>query len=138
MKRITAIALLTIASFVTAGSALAADRGVEATVPFDFSVGSHLLPAGTYTIASPSEGVLEIRNSDRQIVATTVALVAHDDAKGRGDLVFDRYGNKYFLSEVLCPSVAMNAKIPASKMEKLAKTQEARLPSDGQILVAAK
>ena len=75
MKRITAIALLTIASFVTAGSALAADRGVEATVPFDFTVGNHLLPAGTYTIASPSSNVLEIRNAEGRIVATTVALL---------------------------------------------------------------
>jgi hypothetical protein len=138
MKRITAIALLTIASFVTAGSALAADRGVEAKVPFDFTVGSHLLPAGTYTIASHSSNVIELRNAEGRIVATTVALSAHDDAKGNGDLVFDRYGNKYFLSEVLCPAASMSAKIPASKMEKLAKTQEARLPSDGQILVAAK
>jgi len=138
MKRITAIALLTIASFVTAGSALAADRGVEATVPFDFTVGNHLLPAGTYTIASSSSNVIEIRGSDGQIVATTVALAAHDDAKGNGDLVFDRYGNKYFLSEVLCPAASMSAKLPSSKMEKVAQTQEARLPSDGQILVAAK
>jgi len=138
MKRISAIALLTIASFVTAGSALAADRGVEATVPFDFTVGNHLLPAGTYTIASSSSNVIEIRSSDGQIVATTVALAAHDDAKGNGDLVFYRYGSKYFLSEVLCPSASMSAKLPASKMEKMAKTQEARLPYDGQILVAAK
>ncbi len=138
MKRITAVALLTIASFVTAGSALAADRGVEATVPFDFTVGNHLLPAGTYTIASPSSNVVEIRNAEGQIVATTVALSANDDAKGNGDLVFDRYGNKYFLSEVLCPAASMHAKLPPSKMEKMAKTQEARLPSDGQILVAAK
>jgi len=138
MKRITAIALLTIASFVTAGSALAADRGVEATVPFDFTVGNHLLPAGTYIIASTSSNIVSIRNSDGQVVATTVALAAHDDAQGKGDLVFDRYGNKYFLNEVLCPAASMSAKLPRSKMEKMAQTQEARLPADGQILIAAK
>jgi hypothetical protein len=44
LKQITAVALLSIASFVTAGKALAQDRAVQATVPFDFTVGDKLLP----------------------------------------------------------------------------------------------
>ena len=40
MKQITAVALLSIGSFVTAGRALAQDRAVQATVPFDFTVGN--------------------------------------------------------------------------------------------------
>jgi hypothetical protein len=42
--------LFTLAVFVTAGSALAQDRAVWATVPFDFTVADKLLPSGTYTI----------------------------------------------------------------------------------------
>ena len=138
MKPITAIALLTIASFVPLGSALAADQAVEAKVPFDFTVGNQLLPAGTYRISSASSGMLEIRDSSGQPWVKTAALQAHSDAIGRGDLVFDRYGDKYFLSEIICPSAAISAHIPASKLEKQARTHEASLHSSGQTLVAVK
>ena len=52
MNRISAIALFVAASFVTAGSALAQDHRVQATVPFSFTVNGATLPAGTYTIGS--------------------------------------------------------------------------------------
>ena len=50
MKRITAIALFAIASFAVADKSFAQGPTVQATVPFDFTVGNKLLPAGTYTI----------------------------------------------------------------------------------------
>ena len=74
MKRITAIALLTIATFVTAGRALAQDRAVQATVPFDFTVGEKLLPAGTYTIATASSDVIAIKNYDRRIAILSAEI----------------------------------------------------------------
>ena len=54
MKRITSTALFTLAVLVTAAlvpgtGAMAQGRAVRATVPFDFTVGDKLLPAGTYT-----------------------------------------------------------------------------------------
>ena len=45
MKRITAIALLAIANFAMAGTSFAQSNGVQADVPFDFTVGNRLLPA---------------------------------------------------------------------------------------------
>lgn len=138
MKPIAAIAILTIASFVAVASALAADQGVEAKVPFDFTVGNQHLPAGTYTISSTSSGILEIRDSSGQPWVKTVSLPAYNDAVGRSDLVFDRYGDKYFLSEIVCPSAAISAHIPASKLEKQTRTHEASLHSGGQTLVALK
>jgi len=82
--------------------------------------------------------MLEIRDSSGQPWVMTAALQAHSDAIGRGDLVFDRYGDKYFLSEIICPSAAISAHIPASKLEKQARTHEASVPSSGQTLVAVK
>ena len=46
MKRITAIALFAAASALGAGHALAQDHAVQATMPFDFTVGNKLLPQG--------------------------------------------------------------------------------------------
>ncbi|MBV8114110.1 MAG: hypothetical protein JO300_05170, partial [Silvibacterium sp.] len=53
MKRITTTALFILAALVTAGGAVAQDRAVRATVPFDFTVGDKLLPAGNYEISEP-------------------------------------------------------------------------------------
>ena len=57
-------------------------------------------------------------------------------------LVFDRYGNQYFLHEVLCPNVAsLNLEVAPSKTEKNARQHatEAKLHNSGdQTMVAAR
>ena len=50
MKRNFAIALLAVSTLAAAGKAVAQDLAVQATVPFEFTVGGKLLPADTYTI----------------------------------------------------------------------------------------
>jgi hypothetical protein len=139
MKRITATALFTLAALVTAGGAMAQDRAVRATVPFAFTVGNKLLPAGNYEISTPQTDVVEIRNRDNtHIVAmTTTSFDSHESRSG-GKLVFDKYGDQYFLSEILCQSAAITASVPPSKQEKQARMQEAALHNASQVFVAAK
>ena len=62
MKRIASIALFALVSFVTVGFASAQERAVKADVPFDFTVGNKLVPAGTYTISA----VFVQRNRDSE------------------------------------------------------------------------
>jgi hypothetical protein len=138
MKRITAIALVAFASLFTAGSALAQYSAVRSTVPFDFTVGNKLLPSGTYTITSESYGVILLRNSDRRISMFSITNSDRRELKGGGKLVFTKYGDQYFLSEVLCPDAAMNLSLPHSKLEKRIRLQEAMVHNDDQVLVAAK
>ena len=90
-----------------AGSAWAtAQTGSEhratADIPFTFSVGNRILPAGKYDfrIVNPSsdQNILQIRSvggSVSVLVQTNgVKVDAADDAR----LVFDRYGDRYFFS----------------------------------------
>ncbi len=72
MKRITAIALLAIANFAMAGTSFAQSKMVKANVPFDFTVGKQLLPAGTYTIKAESSGLIAIKNHDKPITVLTI------------------------------------------------------------------
>jgi hypothetical protein len=140
MKRITTIALLTLASFVTVGSISAQERAVRANVPFDFTVGNKLVPAGTYTISSESvrsPNVVVIRNGDQRIAIMSSAFAADNQSK-QSVLVFTRHGDQYFLHEILCSSRDMNLQLPASKAEKRAQTQEASLSTGNQVLVALK
>ena len=64
----------------------------------------------------------------------------NDDKKpvNRGELVFNQYGDKYFLTEVLCPAGGMNMKLTTSKLEKRDRINEAAVPTTTQVLVATK
>src|SRR5277367_673577 len=138
MKRNFAIALLAVSTLAAAGKAVAQDLAVQATVPFEFTVGGKLLPADTYTITSSESGVILIRAADTHFWAETT--VSHTDQQSnRGsELVFDKYGEKYFLHEVLDPSVAgLNVDVPKSKLEKQVKVQEAKYGGEPEVVLIA-
>jgi hypothetical protein len=139
MKRTTAIALIAMANFVLAGTSFAQSNGVRATVPFDFTVGTRLLPSGTYTIEKKSmnENVIVIESHDKPIAVLSLVNRDSNKSPNGGKLLFHKYGGQYFLSEILCDSEDMNVEIPPSKTEKRVQLQQATLESSSQIAVAA-
>lgn len=74
-----------------------------ADIPFDFSVGYKILPAGQYTVkalAADNTGLL-IQSADESTSVLRLSEAtgpAKDKAYAR--LVFHRYGERYFLAEV--------------------------------------
>ncbi len=140
MKRIAAIALFVASTLLTVGSAVAQDRQVKATVPFNFTVNNSWLPAGTYTIGSNSDtpNLLSIRDRAKSVHILAMGLTDPRDSEKVGKLVFHRYGNQYFLSEIRCGSASMNVHFPATKLEKKARTQtqEAGLRVNDDVLIA--
>ena len=139
MKRIPAIALLAIANFALAGTSFAQSNGVQAKVPFDFTVGDKVLPAGNYTIRSESSHVIMIKNHDHPgEAALSLVNQSSDKSPNGGKLLFQKYGTQYFLSEILCDSAEMNLRVPPSKREKRAQLQQARLNESSTTLVAAR
>jgi hypothetical protein len=128
MKRITALAFLT-AALISMGSACAHAQAPAFKVPFDFTVGNQVLPAGTYQVSYASQtsenGILIRSKGERPHAALTTTYPA-DPSTGVGKLIFTKYGNQYFLHKVLCS--AMNVALPASRLEKRARIQEAHLP----------
>jgi hypothetical protein len=138
MKRINAVALFAIATLATIGSAAAQDRAVQAAVPFSFAVAGKTLPSGTYTITSESAGLIMIQDRATHAAVQVVTMPDHHESRNGGKLVFNRYGNQYFLSEILSPDAAVNVSIPASKQEKQVRLQEAELKGGETVLVALK
>lgn len=128
MNRFTAIALFTLTCLVTAGTIVAQDREVRANVPFDFTVGNQMLPAGSYTMYVSSPDQLLIRNKDQHQI-TVLSRTSSETPDGYTDarLVFNKYGSQYFLREVEASSVAMNVELGRSRSEKKAQVQEAKL-----------
>jgi hypothetical protein len=139
MKRITALALFTIASLASYSAATAQQPGMRAKIPFDFTVGNTSLPAGEYTITSPSEPVVWLRNTDNGSTATVVSTHSYRDSGAVSELVFLKYGDHYFLHCALGGShSAMNLDIAPGKAEKEARIQEAKLHNGHEVLVAAR
>jgi hypothetical protein len=137
MNRISAIALLAIANLAMAGTALAQSNSVEAKVPFDFTVGDKVLPAGTYTIKPASASLILISTADHRTASFTLVSEDSGSSPDGGKLVFHRYGDQYFLSKILCDNADLHVAIPASKREKATEHEQARNKTNGTTLVAA-
>ena len=139
MKRITALALFTIASLASFSAATAQEPGMKAKILFDFTVGNATLPAGEYTINSPSQWVVRLRNADNASSAAVIGTQSNHDSGSVSELVFRKYGDRYFLHCVLGGSnSAMNLDIASGKAEKEARIQEAKLHTRHEVLVAAR
>jgi hypothetical protein len=134
MKKFAAIALVIFAGVCTAGSLQAQSHEVRADVPFNFVVGNKQLPAGHYTFFTQPSYTLVIRNTRYQLTI----LSRTDDAgslKGYSNrLVFNKYGDHYFLREIRCPSIAMNVELRQSKLEKQIRVQTAWLGPEQTLL----
>jgi hypothetical protein len=75
---------------------------VVVNVPFDFTAGKANLKAGAYSIRRLNENALSIRSADGKTSAVVNAplTIGSRDFKAGERLVFNRYGNEYFLSQV--------------------------------------
>src|SRR5882672_11341621 len=75
---------------------------VEVKIPFDFSAGKATLKAGTYSIKRTSANTLAIRSDDGKTTALVNAplTIGSRDFKAGERLVFNQYGDQYFLSQV--------------------------------------
>ncbi|AXC13396.1 hypothetical protein ACPOL_4119 [Acidisarcina polymorpha] len=139
MNRMTALALVTLATLSSIGAASAQDRGLRATVPFEFTVGTRLLPADTYRVTVISAGLIRLQNRDGHFAAATTTFMDAKQSPNGSKLVFTKHGNQYFLREILCPTnPGMNVAIPPSKLEKRVERQEAMLHGGEPVLIAAR
>ena len=138
---VVAFAVCLLASLAVVGNVSAQDHTIKANIPFDFTVGNTWMPAGEYRISSPFREVVEVRSADLTRTAEIVSSESHMELGSGSKLVFDKYGDQYFLRHVLCPSVAsLNLDVPQGKAEKNARSHslEAKGNNGEQTMVAAK
>ncbi len=93
-------------------------RGETVTdIPFPFTVANQSLPPGRYTITPVNQTLLRIFDSHNQ---GTVILAHSTDAmaaEATGRMVFHRYGDAYFLSEVWDPTSGTGHQLFESRAE---------------------
>jgi len=95
------IALLacTLAATAMASHAYAQSHTMQANVPFAFHNGSQRLPAGVYRVEIESSHVILLRGKSRSGFAMANPAIATTPTSV-GKLVFTRYGDQYYLSEI--------------------------------------
>ena len=99
--KITSIFGLFLMLAITSVQAQTASR-VEVTIPFDFAAGKALFKAGTYSIKKVSDNTVAIRSIDGKTTKLIDAplTIGSRDSKAGERVVFNQYGDQYFLSQV--------------------------------------
>ena len=114
MQRRVVLGMLLILSAI---SATAQSRGFRASVPFDFSVGGQVLPAGTYQFQRPlgqpspdsAVGMIAVRQVDGLAYSAVVTSLAQpmkasdrnlDQNRPETRLVFKKHAGQWQLSQV--------------------------------------
>ncbi len=105
LTMVTIIVVFAVASAVAANaqSSNQPANKVVANVPFDFSVGYKILPAGEYsvkTFAAGESGLLIESADEGTTVLRLSQAIEPGKNKAHARLVFRRYGERYFLAEV--------------------------------------
>ena len=125
---ITAVSFL----LVAAAAPLAAQGPkLTANVPFEFTIAGKTMPAGEYEVwRSPSTAMVALRGIDQRTSA--LSLVSGEPIESRDPasdtkLVFHRYGDRYFLRQVVNGYGAVAFVLPESRAEReMAKTATLR------------
>jgi hypothetical protein len=91
-------------TFLTTNAYGQAGKTANANVTFDFQIGDRLYPAGNYRIESfsrQSDNILRIKSlggaNENQLILPNVAIAG---TRQMPRLVFHKYGETYFLSEI--------------------------------------
>jgi len=121
MKRqaISFVSLLSL--LLVAGSAIAQTVHVRADIPFSFAVGSKTYSAGTYSIGTVGDHdnkVLLLQSGDGTSMMVISNAAERFTPADKTKLVFSRYGNQYFLSQVWLNGATRGHQLPKSNREK--------------------
>jgi hypothetical protein len=95
---------------------------VEANIPFPFHAGNTKLPAGNYIIHvldNSNLTVMEISTADGSTSALfEVETAEANSAPAKSELIFNKYGNRYFLAKLFDEGNPSGSKVVESRYEK--------------------
>jgi hypothetical protein len=121
MKAFFRVSIMLALALVAATQVIRAQEPLLVNIPFAFTAGNMALPAGEYRVENLNQnsGVLLIQRTDASVAKTALSIAAEVNApQAQSKLVFHRYGNSYFLSEVWVAGHARGREIPKSAKEK--------------------
>ena len=137
--RALVMAALTALTVMASTRVAQAQEPLVVNIPFDFVAGNQALPAGEYSVqASGPERTLIL--IDRKDLAASAIInsnaVVTNEIQTQSKLVFNRYGDRYFLSQVWTAGNSRGRQLLKSRREK-EMAQVAKIEARGQITLVA-
>ncbi len=139
-KRAFVTATLFVFSLIVAAQVVRADDPMLVNIPFSFVAGDVTLPAGEYRVQKldGNSAVLLIRCSDASTAAMVLSNTAQaKDIQTQSKLVFKRYDNRYFLSQVWTAGSIRGRQLLKSRAEKEI-AQFARIETTKEVTLIAR
>ncbi|HMD39924.1 MAG TPA: hypothetical protein VKH15_11620 [Candidatus Acidoferrum sp.] len=116
-----------------------AQDALVVNIPFEFIAGNTTMPAGEYSVkVSGPQGTLLIinRTSASASVLMTTNPAAASEPQAASKLVFNQYGNRYFLSQIWREGNANGRQLQKSSREQET-AQVAKLQDQMQVILVA-
>jgi hypothetical protein len=143
-QTITTMAAAIIFATLSIASVRAQDAGtVSVHIPFEFAVANQTLPAGDYYVRRSIQGAqvgVEISSQDNtQTQRLTVHSVRGTDIQQDSKLVFNKYGDQYFLAQVWVAGRTNGDELAKTSRERLRRREiAARALKSESVAIAGK
>ncbi len=114
-----ALSMLMVSAALGAGCVYAQQHRLTAKIPFPFHAGKTLMPAGTYQVEeSVSRSLVTITSEKRDVGVMLLAVPSEaNKAPQVGSLLFNKYGESYFLARISKPGDARGWVLPRTRAE---------------------
>ena len=139
-KRILAMTSLLVLCTVAATQSARAQEPLAVNIPFAFTAGETTLPAGEYRVEKmdSNNAVLLIRCTEpRKAIMVTTIATGGGKQQEQSKLVFHRYGEQYFLSQVWNAGYNIGRELRISHPEKETRLLAKLEKHDEVVLVAS-
>jgi hypothetical protein len=120
------LSVLILATLAAASAQAQSDHSLVARIPFTFWVQGERFPAGDYIVDPLQHGYLTLRASrSGSVILRVLPNYSRPNDGPKGKLIFNRYGNHYFLREAWIPTCDFGMDFMPSKVEaEMAKQSE--------------
>ncbi|MFN0108211.1 MAG: hypothetical protein ACKVZH_05090 [Blastocatellia bacterium] len=118
---INAVAAISFLFVLSAVTTFAQTPALKASIPFDFQINGKAMTAGQYTIAEPNSprGTIIVRGGEKTSAAVAIFRAENTKtANAETKLVFRRYGNHYFLTQMTVKGQTTAMELPETKAER--------------------
>src|SRR5689334_1120072 len=134
IKTLSMLMFLAVVALATAAVSAQSTRRVVANVPFSFFVGDKEMPAGTYGVqpTSSGSGILRITGTQNSESIVRLSSSLQRSNTGKGKLVFHRYEDTYFLSEIWATGESQGRQLLKSSREKQMQREQLAMDSSKQ------